>query len=65
VPLTKKLKNEEEKRVQQVRSGEKGGILRKPLPTREVQEGRNREMKKGIQEMQKHKQAQTDIRVMQ
>jgi len=32
---------------------------------REKGSGRNREMEKGIQEMQKHKQAQADIRVMQ
>jgi len=65
VPLTKKLKNEEEKRVQQGQEKRGRETLKKPLPTQEVQRGRNREMEKGIQKMHKHKQAQTDMRVMQ
>jgi len=47
------------------KKGGGGGTLRKPLPTQEVQGGRNREMENGIQEKQNHKQAQADIRVMQ
>jgi len=43
----KKLENEEEKRFNEWGQEEKGEeALRKPLPMREVQNGRNREMRK-------------------
>jgi len=44
----KELKNEEGKKVQQMGVKVERGreTLRKPLPTREVQKGRNREMRK-------------------
>jgi len=47
MPLMKKLENEEEKRFSKWGQEEKGEeTLRKPLPTREDQKGRNREMRK-------------------
>jgi len=57
-----KLENQEEKRVQEGKGRE---ALRKPLPTREVQGERNREMGKETQEIQRHKQTQADMRSIQ